>query len=224
LCLPFSDPAQLASSLKALRSKFEEEQAKSLGQVAALEAGRAEDAGAATSVQERLREEAAKAVTMAAEEATAARAATSGAEEQLRLRDEALAQAKAACVDVAALREETTRFAREAAEHLEELQQVKRQNTELRAKVIRQDAAWKRKIESERKRVHVVDLPGRRQVLGDAAANAQGDEALEGGKQPAGRIPCARGSDLVKAMRRSGGARRETEEPKPSENIDTAWA
>jgi len=123
------------------------------------------------------------------------------------------------------LRDEAARHARDAAEQLEELEQVKHQNTELRAKVIRQDAAWKRKIESERRRGHIIEVPEvhRRHTLGALAPNVQGnDNSAEGSKRlhSSGRVT---GSELVQAMRRSGGARRASEEPQ-GENDDTAWA
>jgi len=55
-----------------------------------------------------------------------------------------------------------------------EATQLKQQNTELRAKVIRQDAAWKRKIESERRRGHIVDFgkTGKSLPLGNCSDSA----------------------------------------------------
>jgi hypothetical protein len=55
-----------------------------------------------------------------------------------------------------------------------EATQLKQQNTELRAKVIRQDAAWKRKIESERRRGHIVDFgkTGKSLPLGNGSDSA----------------------------------------------------
>ena len=61
--------------------------------------------------------------------------------------------------EMRALQQEVEHLRCSVAEQREEVELLKRQNKELRAKVIRQDAAWKRKIESERRRGHIVDLP-----------------------------------------------------------------
>ena len=54
-----------------------------------------------------------------------------------------------------------------------EIAQVKFQNQELRAKVIRQDAAWKRKIEGERRRGGLAEQAASRTALGEVQKNSQ---------------------------------------------------
>ena len=60
----------------------------------------------------------------------------------------------------------------EKNEHCSEILCVKQENIELRAKVLRQDAAWKRKMESERRRGHSANKMNARGPLEDCTEKA----------------------------------------------------
>lgn len=94
--------------------------------------------------------------------------------------------------------------------------QLKQQNTELRAKVIRQDAAWKRKIESERRRGHIVDLgkTAKSLPLGNCTGAANIAEDREEGAT----------KDTSRAVHRAKLSSSQTAVTQGSENTDgKAW-